>query len=287
MPASPLVSVYIPTHNRSGLIKRAVDSVLAQTYKSIEVLVCSDGSTDDTDQVMAEYVEQYPNVKYFKNESPQGACSARNVCINNASGEYITGLDDDDIFHPQRIELLIANIEESDSFICSALLQWDLNKKDVSTFLSSNFTGVKSSKVTLEQMLLDNVVGNQIFARSDKLRSIGGFCEEMPAWQDYDTWVRMLLTHGDAKKITAPLYIADIDRTRNRITSSNKRLVGCTKFYERYWHLMNHQQRKNAQLRIAIFKQEKLPLWKLISLFNLGDVKNWLRASAIKCGYKL
>jgi len=283
----PLVSIYIPTHNRADLLTRAIDSVLAQTYENIEILICSDGSTDSTDDVMAQYCAKYSHIHYIKNIEPKGACNARNQCINLARGEYITGLDDDDIYHPQRIAHMVNVIEEKDAFVCSSLVEWDLNIKDTASFMSSKIDVVDCEKITLEQLLLDNVVGNQILAKTEKLKSINGFCEEMPAWQDYDTWVRMLLAHGEANKIVQPLYVADIDRSRNRITSSDKRIVGCKKFYKRYWHLMNSLQRKNAELRLSIFKREKLPLFKLLSLFNIAAFKNWLRAFAIKLGYKL
>ena len=287
MSSNPLVSVYIPTHNRSSLLKRAIDSVLEQTYDNVEILVCSDGSTDNTDEVMSEYCQQYSNIRYFKQETPKGACAARNTGIINAEGVYCTGLDDDDVFHPQRIEHMVNAIEEDDAFVCTSLLQWDLNVKDTTAFCQQPIKYVNFKKVTLEQVLLDNVVGNQILATKEKFLAINGFCEDMPAWQDYDTWVRMLLKHGAAKKILEPLYIADIDRTRNRITSSNKRLSGCEKFYNRYWHLMNTQQKKNAKLRKAIFANKKLTVIELVKLLNTGDFKNWLRALAIKLGAKL
>ncbi|WP_448552147.1 glycosyltransferase family 2 protein [Thalassotalea montiporae] len=287
MSSTPLVSVYIPTHNRSALLERALESVLKQTYNNIEILVCSDGSSDNTDDMMAEYCNKYSNIRYFKHEHPKGACAARNTCINNSHGKFCTGLDDDDVFHPQRIQHMVDAITDEDAFVCTSLLQWDLNIKSTAEFCQKSILTTTTSKVTLEQLLLDNIVGNQILATKDKFQAINGFCEDMPAWQDYDTWVRMLLKHGNARKIMEPLYVADIDRTRERITSSSKRMRGCEKFYDRYWHLMNKQQRKNANLRKAIFVNKKLPWLTLFELFNLGDVKNWLRALAIKLGAKL
>ncbi len=62
----PLVSVLITTHNRSDLLKRAIESVIRQTYKSLEIIVIDDGSTDNTEDVVNEYLKQHDNIKYIK-----------------------------------------------------------------------------------------------------------------------------------------------------------------------------------------------------------------------------
>jgi len=282
----PLVSVYIPTHNRSVLLCRALDSVLKQCYEHIEILVCSDGSTDDTDAVMKEYCDKYDNIIYLKNDTPLGACAARNKAIYSASGEYITGLDDDDVFHPQRITTLLTYWDDKKSFVCSKLAQKDLTKFDYQKAFTQKFPIVNRQIVTLDNLLLDNIVGNQILTKLERLKSISGFDESMPAWQDYDTWVRMLIAYGDAHVINPILYIADIDHNISRITRSPNRAKGCFKFYDRYWYLMSEESKKNAKLRKAIFTNEKLSLAELSSCFNIKTFRNWARAMSVKLGHK-
>lgn len=102
-----LISVYIPTHNRSEMLKRAVFSVIKQTYKNVEIIICDDGSSDNTEQVVIALQEKYKNIRYLKNDTPKGACAARNLGIFEAKGEYITGLDDDDEFSDNRLEELL------------------------------------------------------------------------------------------------------------------------------------------------------------------------------------
>lgn len=282
----PLVSVYIPTHNRSNLLVRAIDSVLAQSYKNVEIIVCSDGSKDDTDIVMKQYCQKNHNIVYLKNDSPQGACAARNKAINAAKGEYITGLDDDDVFHPLRIELLLDLYDDDKSFICSSLFERDLTQFDHPSFFAKSLGKTEVKEVTLDAVFLDNIVGNQIFTKTAKLKEIGGFDVEMPAWQDYDTWVRMLLKFGNGTLVNSVLYIADIDRNISRITHSPNRIKGCTKFYDRYWQLMSETNQNNAIIRKAIFKNQKLTVKELIIFFNIKAFKNWARAVAIKLGHK-
>ncbi|HHH2557532.1 TPA: glycosyltransferase family 2 protein, partial [Escherichia coli] len=80
---TPLVSVYIPTHNRANLLKKAVESVLRQTYPHVEILICDDGSTDNTEEVVNQLIERNSGktIIYLKNEQARGACFSRNRCL--------------------------------------------------------------------------------------------------------------------------------------------------------------------------------------------------------------
>ncbi len=88
-----LVSVVIPTYNRAHLICRAIESVLAQSYQSLEVIIIDDGSTDTTEEVVCRYTDDSSiAIKYFK--KPNGGCaSARNKGVELATGEFVAFLD--------------------------------------------------------------------------------------------------------------------------------------------------------------------------------------------------
>jgi glycosyltransferase involved in cell wall biosynthesis len=89
----PIVSVIIPTYNRSKLVRQTINSVLAQNYKDFEILVIDDGSTDNTKQTIAEIKDD--RTKYFyKNNG--GVSSARNLGLKNAQGQFICFLDSDE-----------------------------------------------------------------------------------------------------------------------------------------------------------------------------------------------
>lgn len=99
----PLVSVVIPTYNRAALLCEAVDSVLQQTYRNIEIIVIDDGSTDDTAAAMQGYGDR---VRYSRRANA-GVNAARNLGIKQSRGEFLALLDSDDLWAPYKIELQV------------------------------------------------------------------------------------------------------------------------------------------------------------------------------------
>ena len=95
---APLVSIIVPTHNRAGLLPRALASALGQTYAPIEVVVVDDGSTDGTADVVEGLKARHPNLRYLRHDHPLGASAARNRGVREAAGACVALLDDDDEF---------------------------------------------------------------------------------------------------------------------------------------------------------------------------------------------
>ncbi len=235
-----LVSVIITTKNRKNLLRRAIDSVLNQSYKDFEIIIVDDGSTDNTHLIANEYVKNYQNITYIKNETSMGACFARNTGITAAKGKFITGLDDDDEFMPERLQKMIDLYDEKYSFICSEML---IIEKDRSR--------VSSGKriITFEDNLWKNTVGTQVLVEKKRIQSIGGFDEELPNSQDHDMWLRLLKKYGPAYKYNKPLYIWHTEHDNPRIGTSKKRLTGFMKVYNKNKKYMTVKQRMYNMIR--------------------------------------
>ncbi len=106
----PLVSVVVPTYNRARIIERTIDSILAQTYQDVEVVIVDDGSSDDTRDCIARRYGADPRVRYVHKENG-GPATARNVGFKQARGEYIALLDSDDTWFPWKLSLQIRCME--------------------------------------------------------------------------------------------------------------------------------------------------------------------------------
>ncbi len=95
---TPLISVVIPTYNRSAMLLESVKSVLDQTYPNKEIIVVDDCSKDDTETVMSQLIAQHNCVKYIRNTENKNAGQSRNIGYLQANGKYIVFLDDDDFY---------------------------------------------------------------------------------------------------------------------------------------------------------------------------------------------
>ncbi len=107
----PEVSVVIPTYNRAGLLRRAVKSVLDQTYQDFEIIVVDDCSTDDTQKTLADFKDE--RIKYVRHNKNKGPGASRNTGIRIARGRYIAFLDSDDEWLPEKLEKQVKKMSES------------------------------------------------------------------------------------------------------------------------------------------------------------------------------
>ncbi len=214
-----LVSVYIPTKNRLELLKRAIQSVKEQTYKNIEIIVVDDGSTDGTREYLAQEMES-GYLKAIFHEKSLGACAARNSAIISARGELVTGLDDDDYFlSNERIEFFVDKWRSASSD-CAGIFD--------SVMVKTPY-GYQSRKkpncVNYQDLRRSNFVGNQICAPREYYINACLFDPEMPAWQDWDLWLRISKKHGYFINLNKYSYLVDEFHDAERITRRSESVI--------------------------------------------------------------
>jgi succinoglycan biosynthesis protein ExoO len=125
--AAPRVSVIIPTFNNAATIEVSVRSALAQTEKSLEVVVVDDGSRDGTASIVSRLAESDGRLKLIRHGANRGAAAARNTAIDAALGEWIALLDADDRFEPERIRHLLTVAREGRyDIVCDELQLYDV-----------------------------------------------------------------------------------------------------------------------------------------------------------------
>ena len=193
---SELVSAVITTCKRDSLIVfRAINSVLNQTYKNIEIIVVDDSPSDFDGrgdvQSMVETLKQNSKMKinFIQHERCLGACAARNTGVKYSAGTFIGFLDDDDEWLPAKIEVLIAAIKKNNYVLayCNNEIFDEINA-DTRLIIRPQYEG----KV-YEKLILGNFIGSTSFPliRKDALVEVGGFDMQMESSQDYDVWLRL------------------------------------------------------------------------------------------------
>jgi len=181
-------TVIIPTYNRAANLKRCLQSLAQQTFKAFEVIVCDDGSTDDTQAVFESYKDAL-NIRYFYEENWGGPARPRNIGINNTTTEWVFFVDSDDSFTENKIAF----------FADMDLGNYDLLYHDLSIIKDGNIVNrVKSRQLEADayhDMLynLNAIPTSAVLVRTALLKDINGFSEDraLIAVEDFDLWIRL------------------------------------------------------------------------------------------------
>lgn len=186
------VSIIIPTFNGAtrGYLRDAVESVMSQGYTNYELIIINDGSTDNTEELCKEYINN-PRVKYVYQEN-KGLAAARNTGIKNSTGEYICLLDDDDLWKKDKIKQQVEIFTESDDsclgmVYCAAELIDENNK----------LVGIRykeiGNKAFRKLWLGGNIVScpSSVMIKRCVLNEVGIFNENMKSVEDLELWLRI------------------------------------------------------------------------------------------------
>jgi glycosyltransferase involved in cell wall biosynthesis len=189
---NPFVSVIIPTYNRKELCKRAVLSVLNQSYSNYELIVVNDASDDGT------YAEDFfnntdVNAIYLCNQVNRGVSYSRNFGVSHAKGEWIAFLDSDDEWHRKKLEKQVHWIQQNPTYnVVQTKEIWIRNGIRVNPPLTHEKRADYIFKESLERCM---ITPSSVMIRKDFFIETGGFNESLPACEDYDLWLRITLHH--------------------------------------------------------------------------------------------
>ncbi|MHC4487645.1 MAG: glycosyltransferase family 2 protein [Planctomycetota bacterium] len=245
-----MISVIIPTYNSSDYIVDCLNSILSQTYKDWEIIVVDDASEDNTQITVEQYVNNNNLngcLKYYRNESKRGVSAARNIGIKASKRKFVSFLDSDDIWYPQKLEKVMdvfRDFPEVD-LVChneyttingkiannmeysKKVVGLDLKNKTslYKKLISDNF--LSASAVTTKRICLENEL----------------FDETLIVAEDYDLWLRLARKYqffflpeflGEFRKINADSLSTNLyQRFKGllQVTKKNKSYVGTTAFY--------------------------------------------------------
>ncbi|MGB8993226.1 MAG: glycosyltransferase family A protein [Desulfobaccales bacterium] len=196
----PRVSVIIPTYNRAALVREAVASVLAQTYRDFEVVVVDDGSTDGTGAALAGYRE----IRMHCHRRRRGVAAARNTGVAAARGEWLAFLDSDDLWLPDKLARQMAHLNNQPGLLVSQTEEtWVRRGVRVNQPLSHRKVGGLIFMPSLARCM---VSPSAVILHHRLLEAHGGFDETLPAAEDYDLWLRLTWRY-EVGLVAAPLVI--------------------------------------------------------------------------------
>ena len=181
----PIVTAVIPTYNRGWTLAEAVESVLAQDYPALELIVVDDGSTDDTPSILADYGSR---IRVIRQEN-RGVSAARNRGIADANGEYIAFLDSDDLWRPGKISSQVTFFQSHrEARICQTEEIWIRRGRRVNPRLRHK---KPSGWIFTQSLALCLISPSAVMLARALFNDIGFFDETLPACEDYDLWLRV------------------------------------------------------------------------------------------------
>ena len=250
------VSVIITTYKRSEFLERAIQSVLNQTYQNYEIIVVDDNDANSsfrvaTEKRMAPFLIN-PKIKYLKHDVNRNGACARNTGIKNSSGDFITFLDDDDVYLPTRIEKAIRCLKNtSDDVIgCYTGMVYMQHEKVIGLCLPKG-----DGNFTLDLLKQKSVfgTGSNFVLKSDIVKKVGFFDERFIRHQDLEYMIRCF-QYGKLKAIDEILVIKNMD-SRMNVPNYNKMKYVKDLFLNKFQYIIDKYP-MNVQKDIYFIKSQ-------------------------------
>ncbi len=249
------VSVIIPTYKRSRFLRRAIESVLLQDYPSIEVVVVDDNEPDsvfrlETERLMSLYANDN-RVLYIKNSRNLGGALARNEGIRAATGDYITFLDDDDIYLPQKVSVQISFMEKNNLEVSFSDVRVHDSRDKLIDYREHSYVQTWDNKELLKLHLMHHLTptATYMFQRESLLR-IGGF-DDVAMGQEYILMLKAI-TSGLRIGYLPQAFVIQYIHDGERISVGQTKLDKEKELYrlkQTYFNYLTRKERRYVRFR--------------------------------------
>jgi len=266
-----MITVVIPTHNRSDDLLRAVQSIFNQTILPSEIIVIDDASNPPVNLKDLPKTPENINLKILRNTISKGANFSRNLGVQSTCAEWISFLDDDDLFLSSKIKIIkdtIQNNSHKVDVIYHPALICLVNEGIEYVSQPKIF---KSDDNIFKSLLIKNQIGgtSMVTIKRKKLIEVGLFDINLPALQDYELWLRLARNNAKFLYINLPLtkyqYVTSRKNiSKNLIANSDARQYILKKYKDEYLKLKNSEKKANdeyyirGQIRRFILNKQNL-----------------------------
>ena len=192
MNSEPLVSVIVTTFNRADLLRETLDSILSQTYNNFELIVVDDGSTDNTEEVVKEYIDS--RLQYIKTDNWGGPARPRNVGIKESKGEYIAFCDDDDLWYSNKLTYQLEQFRNNSYGLC--FTNYDYIDRYSNKINRKHKIKKRYLNLTFNKFILAGgcILNSSVMIKREVVDTVGLINEDLCliAIEDRDYWARIL-----------------------------------------------------------------------------------------------
>lgn len=282
-------SVIIPTYNRADLLQVCLQALVDQVYKNFEVIVCDDGSSDNSGEVVKSFEDKL-KITYFFEENWGGPARPRNNGLKLAKGEWVAFLDSDDYWSPNKLEVINRHLDEAD-VLYHRMIVLDQNNNQISAINSKDI-----ALPCFENMLIEGnrIPLSSVVCRKSKVLEAGRFTEErrLISVEDFDLWLKLSLMK--CRFLFVPEFLgyyyfgggnisqASVKQVRKlraiylkylpKITSKEtKRLVLGSFYYQKFrmFFMVERNSRYYKILKKAFFLSDIKTKFKILAVFSI------------------
>lgn len=244
-----LVSIIIPIYNRAHLIGETLDSVLEQTYTNWECIIVDDGSTDDTEGVVMDYVKKDARFQFHKRPEKykSGGNGARNYGFDLSKGEYINWFDSDDLMLPDAIQSKIDAFEEGIDFVVGNSLNFDEEGA-----ISRPYELDYAIPITAENFINQSIgwITNDVLVRREVVQI--RFNEQLKSGQEYNFFSRLLFITNRGKYLKKDVSRRRIHKgsIQVKLSSSRQKTLQLLENEILLWNDIKEKANRNIKSRI-------------------------------------
>lgn len=246
---NPLVSIIIPTYNRAHLIGETLDSVLKQTYTNWECIVVDDGSADDTETVVMDYVNRDTRFQFHKRPEKykSGGNGARNYGFDVSKGEYVNWFDSDDLMLPDAIQSKLDAFEENIDFVIGNSLNFD-EEGSISRPYELDYT----IPITAENFINQTIgwITNDVLVKREVIQI--RFNEQLKSGQEYNFFSRLLFITNRGKYLKKDVSKRRIHKgsIQVKLSSSKQKTLQLLANEIFLWNDIKEKANRNIKSRI-------------------------------------
>lgn len=245
-----MITIIIPTYNRSRIIKATIDSVLNQSFKFFELIIVDDGSNDNTESTIKNINDD--RINYIRYENNRGACYARNLGIKKAKYSIIAFQDSDDLWYENYLEEQYEEFNKVFKIYDAQICRYRRKIDSIVRIFPSDVDVNKG--IRLDYLFKKNIVSTQILlVKKEALIKINGFDESLPAFQDWDLAIRLIKNKSKINildKVLVDVIVSEDSISKNEI----KRFEAIELIYKKNLSYFNDNKRSFYNFSYTVFR---------------------------------
>ena len=274
----PLVSVIVATYKREDILLRALNSLAAQTYKNFEIILVDDNANTEwnsrVSNVVKHFKTEHPSItlNYIVNKTNQGSAKTRNIGIDVSSGEFITFLDDDDIYLPENLQRQVDNMLSTSADFGITDLEMFYDDESFCEKRTRKFIKSTKKEDLIKYHLMYHLAGTDtMIFKKDYLLKIGKF-DPINVGDEFYLMIKAFENNGKFTYLKGCFVKAYVHKGESGLSSGDGKIDGESRLHEfkkKYFHLLSKKEKKYIVARhYSVIAFAELRRKHLLSFFT-------------------